>query len=172
MSLNIVFYLATDGGFPFIDDATNIVTLVGIYPVFPNGTSSTYYLNATEAIFSPFLSGQSDYLGTGASWSTSTDDLSSYTVRVDSPSTGIFGTFELKSVAPSHYPCGPNEAGQNMMVGPNIGWSNAVPDAIGTVNFTFEGTKLEFTGVAYHDKVRLHTFQLQSQQVQALMIPF
>jgi hypothetical protein len=39
------------------------------------------------------------------------------------------------------------------MVGPNIGWSNAVPDATALVDFTISGTKLAFTGVGYHDKV-------------------
>lgn len=39
------------------------------------------------------------------------------------------------------------------MVGPNIGWSNAVPDATANVAFSISGSTLSFTGVGYHDKV-------------------
>ena len=39
------------------------------------------------------------------------------------------------------------------MVGPNIGWSNAIPDAVGEVNFSIDGSTLIFSGAAYHDKV-------------------
>jgi hypothetical protein len=57
-------------------------------------------------------------------------------------------------IAPAHYPCGPAVAGQNMEVGPHIGWANAIPDAASTVELTINGTKLAFAGTGYHDKVR------------------
>jgi hypothetical protein len=42
-----------------------------------------------------------------------------------------------------------------MMVAPNIGWSNAIPDAVGDVDFHVNGEKYSFQGVAYHDHVNL-----------------
>lgn len=95
---------------------------------------------------------QGEFKGTGASWN-GTPDLSQYIVKIDSPANGIVGTFKLKSNAPAHYPCGPAQAGQNMKVGPNIGWSNALPDAIASVDFDIDGSHLAFQGVGYHDKV-------------------
>jgi hypothetical protein len=151
-SLVIVFYTAPDSAFPFLPASAD-VTIVGIYAGFPNGTATSTYLNAEEAIVTPSQDGSSGvFQGTGASWAGARDD-SGYIVTIDSPSTGIYGTFTLKSIAPAHYPCGPVEPGQNLEVGPNIGWSNAVPDAVGLVDFAFGDTKLAFTGVAYHDKV-------------------
>lgn len=55
-------------------------------------------------------------------------------------------------IAPAHYPCGTG-AGQNMQVMPNVGWANAVPDSQGTVKLDIGGSKLDFTGPGYHDKV-------------------
>ncbi len=40
-----------------------------------------------------------------------------------------------------------------MMVTPNIGWSNAVHDAVGDVDFFVQGEKYSFQGSAYHDHV-------------------
>jgi hypothetical protein len=56
-------------------------------------------------------------------------------------------------VAPAHYPCGPNEPGQNLEVSPHIGWANAIPDANATIDFVVRGRPLKFTGYGYHDKV-------------------
>jgi hypothetical protein len=42
------------------------------------------------------------------------------------------------------------------MVAPNIGWSNAIPDAIGTVDFAVNGETFNFHGSAYHDHVSFH----------------
>jgi hypothetical protein len=35
----------------------------------------------------------------------------------------------------------------------NVGWSNAVPDAVSEVHLTVNGTKVDFTGVSYHDSM-------------------
>jgi hypothetical protein len=40
-----------------------------------------------------------------------------------------------------------------MMVAPNIGWSNAIPDSAGDVDFSVNGEKFNFQGSAYHDHV-------------------
>jgi hypothetical protein len=151
-SIVVVFYTALASAFPFLDIGTD-VTVVGIQTTWPNGTTGNYKFKATEAIITTNLQGSSgEFVGTGASW-TGTPDLSSYLVSVNSSSTGIYGDFLLQSVAPAHYPCGPSMAGSNMEVGPNIGWSNAMPDATGTVNLNILGSSFNFTGVAYHDKV-------------------
>jgi hypothetical protein len=54
-------------------------------------------------------------------------------------------------VAPAHYPCGPAQAGQVMEIMPHVGWANAIPDAIASVDLTVNGTLIKFTGVGYHD---------------------
>jgi hypothetical protein len=36
---------------------------------------------------------------------------------------------------------------------PNVGWSNALPDAVSEVQLTVNGTKIDFTGVGYHDSM-------------------
>lgn len=38
-------------------------------------------------------------------------------------------------------------------MGPHIGWANAIPDAVSTVDLVVDGTRLDFTGAGYHDKV-------------------
>ena len=62
---------------------------------------------------------------------------------------------QLLQVAPPHLPCDSPRAGATEMLMPGIGWANAVPDAKATVNFEVAGKKLAFSGVGYHDKVRL-----------------
>lgn len=45
-----------------------------------------------------------------------------------------------------------------MMVSPNIGWANAIPDANGDVSFHVNGEELCFQGSAYHDHVSLLSY--------------
>ena len=152
-SLVVIFYTALPSAFPLLSPSDD-VTLVGLRFGFPNGTVAKVNINASEAVVTTVEDGSSGcFEGTGASW-TGAPDLSSYLVTIDSPANGIVGTFFLESVAPAHYPCGPVGPGQNMMVGPNIGWSNAMPDANGVVNLTVGGSQLAFSGVAYHDQVK------------------
>lgn len=40
-----------------------------------------------------------------------------------------------------------------MMVAPDIGWSNAIPDSAGDVDFSVNGEKFNFQGSGYHDHV-------------------
>jgi len=79
--------------------------------------------------------------------------MGEYNILIDSPKQGIKGTFGLESRAPAHYPCGPAEDAVNMIVGPSIGWSNAVPDADGLAGFVLGGAEFTWEGIAYHDKV-------------------
>ncbi|KAF9020615.1 RFC1-domain-containing protein [Hymenopellis radicata] len=77
---------------------------------------------------------------------------SAYDIFIDSPDLDMEGQIHFQPRAPAHYPCGPAVAGQNMAVGPNIGWANAVPDAAATVDMMVGGTRLTFKGAGYHDK--------------------
>jgi hypothetical protein len=59
-------------------------------------------------------------------------------------------------IAPAHYPCDPYIPGQNVSekLSPVIGWANAIPDSIATIDFNLGGAgTLKFTGSGYHDKV-------------------
>jgi hypothetical protein len=38
-----------------------------------------------------------------------------------------------------------------MEILPQVGWANAIPDAIADVDLTLDGTPIKFTGVGYHD---------------------
>jgi hypothetical protein len=115
----------------------------------------TRNLNAKEAVVSTVKDSSSGiFEGAGAAWF-GAPNLSQYVITINSLANGVIGTFTFKSKAPAHYPCGPVQKGQNMMVGPNIGWSNAVPDADAIADFKIGGSRLAFRGVGYHDKVDL-----------------
>jgi hypothetical protein len=58
----------------------------------------------------------------------------------------------VSQIAPGHYPCGTG-AGQKLEIMPGVGWANAIPDSQGTVNLDIGGSRLDFTGYGYHDKV-------------------
>jgi hypothetical protein len=151
-SLVVVFFTALDSGFPFLLPSLDTV-VISVFYSFPRGENGTIWLYGSEAtITTNGDSSSGQFPGTGANW-TGSLDLSHYLISIDSPENNITGTFDLTSLAPAHYPCGPVEVGQTMMVAPHIGWSNAMPDAVGVVNFTIGGEKLAFEGVAYHDKV-------------------
>jgi hypothetical protein len=60
---------------------------------------------------------------------------------------------DLCQTAPPHLPCGAPEVGGTEELFPNLGWVNVVPDGKATANFEIAGTKVEFEGVGYHDKV-------------------
>ncbi|KAE9365283.1 hypothetical protein N431DRAFT_387394 [Stipitochalara longipes BDJ] len=147
----VVFFTASSMGFPFVGPSED-VTRFEIHALLPNGTLFNALISAEEAVITTVGEGSSgDFKGTNASW-TGTPDLKYYKIEVNSPANGVFGTFNLRSVAPGHYPCGPVRSGENIMVTPEIGWANAVPDAVADVDFTLGGTKLAFEGVGYHDK--------------------
>lgn len=154
-SLVIVFYTALPTAFPFLP-ASSTITKVGVYATYPNGTITGGYLDATEAVITTDGQGASgDFVGSGAKFQ-GTPNLSSYSVSITAASRGIVGTFNLTSTAPAHYPCGglpSTGVPQTSQIGPHIGWSNAIPDAAGTADITIFGSRLQFAGVAYHDKV-------------------
>ncbi|KAI9816472.1 MAG: hypothetical protein M1827_001604 [Pycnora praestabilis] len=150
-SVVVSFFTSTSDAFFALGDEPDVVS-VDLWVSFPNGTIYTPFVNATEAVVVTVGDGTTGYWeGTGMSW-TSTPDLSYYVVNVNAPNLGIYGSLVLQSIAPAHYPCGPAVADQTLQQMPHIGWANAVPDAIGTAEFSIGGSKLSFTGSGYHDK--------------------
>ena len=98
--VTIVFYTALASGFGLIPPSAD-VTIIGIDFLFPNGSTSSVELTATEAVITTVGQGSSGiYKDTGAQWQ-GAPDLSSYIVSIDSPRTGVVGTLKLKSVAPA-----------------------------------------------------------------------
>ncbi|KAJ6486022.1 hypothetical protein DFH09DRAFT_1054425 [Mycena vulgaris] len=121
---------------------------------FPNGTltSTNTSVPADSATVTTEGNGSSgDWHGSGITWRYSARS-GAYDIFIDSPGLDMKGQIHFQHHAPAHYPCGPAVAGQNMEVGPNIGWANALPDAAATVDLMVGGERLAFKGAGYHDK--------------------
>lgn len=56
-------------------------------------------------------------------------------------------------IAPPHYPCSLVRANETMEAMDGVVWANAVPAAQVSVDVTIKGTRLQFEGLGYHDKV-------------------
>ncbi|KAB5545590.1 hypothetical protein GE09DRAFT_1061033 [Coniochaeta sp. 2T2.1] len=164
-SATVVFY--NSGPHGFINDYLDGPLSASIVGVLPNGTiwGTTAPVTADEeAIISrpdDYYSSSSSnfatsgvYPGSGFSWNGTSLSKSKvrYVVTIDRPDLGVTGTIVLDSVAPAHYPCGPNAPGQTERLFPNVFWSNAVPDAVGVVDLVVNGTYIKFEGAGYHDK--------------------
>lgn len=101
-AITIVFYTALASGFGFIPPSPD-VTVIGIDFLFPNGTTGSFMLNATEAIITTVGQGSSAcFKNSGAEWA-GAPDLSSYLVEIKAPKSGVAGTFKLRSLAPAQY---------------------------------------------------------------------
>ena len=156
ISTSIVFYNGGPKG--FINNYLGgplAATLVG---AFPNGTLYSIELPATSATFTREDHGSfatsGVYEGTGFSFNGTSlgKGRVQYVVSIDAPGIGLTGTMTLLSLAPAHYPCGPDKPGQTELVIPHVYWSNAVPDAVGAVDLVINGTEVKFEGAGYHDK--------------------
>jgi hypothetical protein len=49
-----------------------------------------------------------------------------------------------------------------MSIMPNVGWSNAIPDAVSEVHLIVNGTEVNFSGVGYHDSTAPNFFSIYS----------
>jgi hypothetical protein len=99
-AITIVFYTALSSGFGLLPPSSD-VAVISMDFLFPNGTSRSIDLAATEAVITTIDQGSSAvYKGAGAQWQ-GAPDLSSYIVSIDSPKSGVVGTFKLKSRAPA-----------------------------------------------------------------------
>ncbi|TVY44663.1 Tyrosinase family protein asqI [Lachnellula cervina] len=148
-SITIIFYTGLKSSFPFRLDTDN-VPVVGVFYYSDSYGYDEVWLNATQATISTEDNGSSGEFNSGASWSGS-PDLSQYHITINSTENDISGTFRLNSRAPAQYPNAKAIANQSMLVTPDIGWSNAVPDADSIVDFTIRGREIEFKGLGYHD---------------------
>ncbi|KAJ7158013.1 hypothetical protein C8R43DRAFT_1234438 [Mycena crocata] len=149
-SVVVTFFTSSQNAFPLLD-ASDSITVARIWVTFLNGTRWSAESDGDSATVRAAGDGSSGvWHGTGFSWIGT--PAAGYVVAIDAPHIGVTGSISFRSVAPGHYPCGPIEAGQNMQVGPGIGWANAIPDAAASVNLSIGGTKLAFTGTGYHDK--------------------
>jgi hypothetical protein len=99
-AITIVFYTALSSGFGLLPPSSD-VAVISVDFLFPNETSRSVDLAATEAVITTIDQGSSAvYKGAGAQWQ-GAPDLSSYIVSIDSPKSGVMGTFKLKSRAPA-----------------------------------------------------------------------
>ncbi|KAL2847071.1 hypothetical protein BJX68DRAFT_256260 [Aspergillus pseudodeflectus] len=136
-------------GYPF---SLPTITWSMVTVLLPNGTVIEQPLLGEEAVVKVTGEGSSGYWnGTGVSW-TSTPDASFYRVEIDNPSAGVQGSIQLVSTAPPRYVCDRAGSGFNERIFPHLGWANAVPDAIATVNLRIAGEHVQFLGHGYHDK--------------------
>lgn len=150
-SIVLIFLTTTAEAF-FVPHVGDDVDFVFVLAKFPNGTVFTTTLDATQVVITTVGGGSNGvYHGANASW-TGTPDHSVYVVAINAPKNGLIGTFTLNAVAPPHYPCGPERAGESMVLLPGVGWSNAVPDGDATVDMKIQGSDLKFLGYGYHDK--------------------
>lgn len=138
-SIVIVFYTATAVGFPFVDFSED-VTVLSVHTSFPNGTLVDRYIYANEVVVTTVKEGTSGiYEATGGAWF-GAPDLSQYVVTINCRDLHT----EIESACTlSMRPC---RQGTEHEVGPHIGWSNAIPDAVGIVDFKIDGSHLAFTG--------------------------
>ncbi|KAJ7435498.1 hypothetical protein B0H11DRAFT_2257159 [Mycena galericulata] len=118
--------------------APDSVLRVVISVTFPNGTlwSATANGEQNATVTSDGDNTTGIWHGTGFSW---VGSKAGYVITIDAPEVGVTGTITFAAVAPAHYPCGPAVAGQNMEIGPQIGWANAVPDAASIVDLSIYG---------------------------------
>jgi hypothetical protein len=168
IAISVIFFTSVDSGFPLLSDSSDATSVLISYRL-ANGTVGFIPLFASEATIKTEGQGSSgEFVGTGVTWKGSSD-LSSYRIEFDSPA--IKGSFKLNSNVPAQFPCSPVLPGQSLLVAPNIGWNNAIPDADAYVDLTILGSKLKFDGSAYHDKVSNHPSIISSERiVQIFMI--
>ncbi|KAH8668589.1 hypothetical protein BX600DRAFT_548910 [Xylariales sp. PMI_506] len=155
---SVVFVFYNSGPDGFVNDYLGGPFSVSLSGAFANGTLFSTAAAATGGIVvqnSQAGGIQGNWEGSGFSFvgSSLTSSTPTYTITVDSPEAGVYGTVTFKARAPAHYPCGANKAGQTEQLMPNVFWSNAVPDAHVTVDLLIGGTRVVFSdGVGYHDK--------------------
>ncbi|KAJ5919305.1 hypothetical protein N7466_010248 [Penicillium verhagenii] len=151
-SLTITLFTAASSAFPWLSSTEDTVLIAYLWAGFENGTVFTDYVPATLATVSSGGAGESGvWDGSGFGWVAS-EDLSFYEVVVESKEMGVYGTFSLESQQSPHLPCGIQGTTSTLEIVPNIGWASLVPDSVGNVDLTIQGSTLKFQGRGYHDK--------------------
>ncbi|KAM5434274.1 hypothetical protein MferCBS31731_006768 [Microsporum ferrugineum] len=150
-SLTVCFFTSSSVAFSFLVPNKGILPIY-IWASFPNGTVSTRIVHARGAVIETSRDGYAGiYHPIQMGWQGSAD-LTRYHISFNDTTHGIRGKFDIRSVAPPHYPCGPAARKVDMQICPHVGWANAVPDGNASVDMEIAGSRLQFHGSAYHDK--------------------
>lgn len=151
LALQVVFYSGLGFG-PLVPNSTFYAQIT--YTL-PNGTSVDTFAAATapanvtqaeEGEGGEFGFANGTWPGIGGFSGTETG----YTVVFEDGEGVVSGNLTLESVAPAHYPCSLFDT-PSSMVGPGLGWTNAIPGAKGTAFLTIGNETLTLSGNAYHD---------------------
>ncbi|KAK4919627.1 hypothetical protein LTR49_012691 [Elasticomyces elasticus] len=150
-SVIIVFYTLSHVAF-FGQRQNDSVLAVSIAGTLRDGTRSYINLQPGEATITTLGDSSAGQWGSGpnnASWASS-PDLRTWVVTFNNEL--VNGSLAMTSIAPPHLPCGlPTPLATELII-PHVGWANAIPDALTSVDFTINGSALQFSGAGYHDK--------------------
>ncbi|KAG9007990.1 hypothetical protein FRB94_008315 [Tulasnella sp. JGI-2019a] len=162
-SLQVVYF--SGYGFGPIVQSPYYVQLSGTYP---NGTAWGSYFGLSTTVGtvtnspSPLIEGMKGQWPGVGSWSSSgITGFAKYVANWNGMFNGytaISGSLNLQQTAPSHYPCNsgttPNltpGAANPDLVGPGLGWANALPSATASATITIAGQTFTISGTGYHD---------------------
>ncbi len=149
-TLTVVFVETTPAAYDLVTgDSLLSVVFQG---TFADGSPFGFQIEASSATIKTHGDGASgNWHDTGFSFE-GTNDLKRYIVEGNNIANNISGTMVMESVAPAHFPCGPNRPSSKEQLLPDVYWANAIPDSKATINFTVNGRVLSFVGAGYHDK--------------------
>ncbi|KAK5683567.1 hypothetical protein LTS10_005100 [Elasticomyces elasticus] len=150
-SVIIVFYTLSQTAF-FGQRLNDSVLAVSIAGTLRDGTPNYINLQPGEATITTLGDSSAGQWGSGpnnASWSSS-PDLRTWVVTFNNEI--VNGSLTMTSIAPPHLPCGLPTPFATELIIPHVGWVNAIPDALTSVDFTINGSSLQFSGAGYHDK--------------------
>ncbi|KDQ15380.1 hypothetical protein BOTBODRAFT_31700 [Botryobasidium botryosum FD-172 SS1] len=155
-SLQVVYY--SGYGFGQIYPTPWYLTVNGN---FENGTAFSFHSQPTgnSVVRSGEDGSDGTWPGSGTWTSSGVDGTGEYDLTFGSEAAGVYGTLKLKSRSPPHYPCDNNSpptfvsgALNPNLLGPSLGWANAVPSADAQVSLTFTNYTETWDGTGYHDQ--------------------
>ncbi|KAJ7775981.1 hypothetical protein DFH07DRAFT_983139 [Mycena maculata] len=139
-SVVVTFFTSSQPAFPFLDPA-DTVTIANLWVLFPNGTLWAAAADGDGAtVIADGKTSSGMWLGMGFSWTS--HHSSGYHIEINVLDVDVTGTITFPPV----------RAGQNLEVGPHVGWVNTIPDAAAVVSLNIGGTLLAFAGTGYHNK--------------------
>ncbi|KAJ5595592.1 Hydroxyneurosporene synthase [Penicillium hispanicum] len=155
-SFVVTFFTSSATAFPFLDPTESSILIAYLWASFANGTVFSDYVPATLAT----VAGGEDakfpsagkWASTGFNWLALDAELSEYQIIIASERMQVEGRVSLSSQAAPHLPCGIQSETTTLELAPHIGWACLKPDAVGSVDITIQGSRLQFQGPAYHDK--------------------
>ncbi|PCH37110.1 hypothetical protein WOLCODRAFT_146536 [Wolfiporia cocos MD-104 SS10] len=162
-NIQILFYQ----GYPILvppQDPSQPEYYITIDGSFPNGTVFNFNIPASSGNVVSSGEDVTGHWGDAGSFSV-TDNLSSFTAKINSSALGVTGNITMTSRAPYHFPCnGTNSPYFDSAVPSNtsltpaeqylfdkLGWTTTIPGGNATVSLDINGTLLQFAGSAYHD---------------------